>query len=562
MAENVRGGCLNWVMMILLASLSIGVFAEPVITVKSIMDNEDKEKTQTTSPSQPKDLSAAHKTSTEQAMESSSLYYDEFHRLTPRSAMQAYFKAARARNFELAAKYLDVRNLPLNVQSISPALLAEDLLLVLDRTVWVDIDTLSQSPEGKQNEGVPDYRDLVAQIPTSIGPIQILLQRVPGNNGSPRIWKISNATVSKIPFLIEEFGYNAVGEWLYRHLPQAELLGVMLWQWVYFTATFLGFVFFAVLITRIIAAIIHRLSVHTSADILAFIKGPICLLMAVILARTFNDKANVTLAVVAISQGATVLIIAWVWVFIRAVDILKHRLADRFIMQDKPQAVYLLRPMSNVFKVIIMIMAILIWFENLGFNATTLIAGLGIGGLAIALAAQKTVENIIGAITLYISAPVKIGSLCKFDNHIGTIEEIGLRATRIRTLERSVVYVANAKFVDMQLENISERERISYRPNLMLSAKTQKDDLHAFITAFKQLLTEHEEICNEPCRVKFKGFTPWALQVDVLSYVNTTDFNKYLDVIEELNLAIICLLNKHNCELASPEFVNPSGDLK
>nr|WP_268841459.1 mechanosensitive ion channel domain-containing protein [Pseudoalteromonas sp. ACER1] len=146
----------------------------------------------------------------------------------------------------------------------------------------------------------------------------------------------------------------------------------------------------------------------------------------------------------ALFHGATVLLIAWGWICLRAVDLAKHRLSQRFIKQDKPQAIFLLRPISNVAKTLIVISLLFMWFENLGFNATTLLAGLGIGGLAIALAAQKTVENIIAAITLYISAPVKIGNLCKFGSQLGTVEEIGLRATRIRTLDRSVIYVANA----------------------------------------------------------------------------------------------------------------------
>ena len=120
---------------------------------------------------------------------------------------------------------------------------------------------------------------------------------------------------------------------------------------------------------------------------------------------------------------------------------------------------YLLRPAGTVIKIIIFSIAALNWLENIGFNASTLLAGLGIGGLAIALAAQKTVENIIGAITLYTSAPIKIGDFCRFGNSFGVVEEIGLRSTRIRTLDRSVIYVANAKFIDMNLENYSEREK-------------------------------------------------------------------------------------------------------
>nr|WP_268841450.1 mechanosensitive ion channel domain-containing protein [Pseudoalteromonas sp. ACER1] len=114
--------------------------------------------------------------------------------------------------------------------------------------------------------------------------------------------------------------------------------------------------------------------------------------------------------------------------------------------------------------------------------------------------------------------------------------------------------VANAKFVDMQLENVSERERISYRPKLMLSANTKQQNLMSFMQALRELLEQHKHIAFEPCRVRFKGFTPWALQVDVLSYVETVDFAFYMEVIEELNLAVLGLLNEHECELANPEF--------
>lgn len=137
------------------------------------------------------------------------------------------------------------------------------------------------------------------------------MQRVPDEKGENKVWKISNATVSKIPFLIDEFGYNVVGEWLYNHLPKAELLGVMLWQWVYFAGSFTAFFLISVLITRIFAATLHRFRAKTPDDVLAFIKGPICLLLAVLLARSLHDVSNVTIAVVALAQGSTVLLIAW-----------------------------------------------------------------------------------------------------------------------------------------------------------------------------------------------------------------------------------------------------------
>lgn len=545
-----------------LASLSVWLLAlffnpvfatTPEVTVKSLIDKDSKEQQEEKKP--PLQVEEATTTVADPSVEQDDDQpFDAFDRLTPRSAMQGYLKAARNRDFERAKNYLDYRNLPQEVLAVGQLQLAENLSVVLDRTLWVDVDSLSNKPKGKQKEDVPSYRDLVGEIKTSEGKVQVLLQLVPDEKTGNRIWKISNATVSQIPLLTKEFGYNLIGEWLYKHLPDLEFLGVMLWQWIYFAFSFVLFLVAAIVITRLITFVLGHKKVAVEDDVLSFVNGPICLLLAVLLSRSLSDQSNVTIAVMALFHGATVLLIAWGWVCLRAVDLAKHRLSQRFINQDKPQAVFLLRPVSNVVKTTIVISLLFVWFENLGFNATTLLAGLGIGGLAIALAAQKTVENIIAAITIYISAPVKIGSLCKFGNHLGTIEEIGLRATRIRTLDRSVIYVANAKFIDMQLENISERERISYRPKLMLSANTQQQNLQAFMTALRELLEQHQHIAFEPCRVRFKGFTPWALQIDVLSYVETVDFAFYMEVIEELNLAILGLLNEHNCELANPEF--------
>ena len=546
-----------YLLVICMAAVGSKAYAmsTPEVTVKSLIDKDDKEKTD-----EEKEVTSAEAGSSltsQQADEA--LFFDEFNRITPRNTMYGFLTAARARDFELASHYLDYRNLPQDAAAIGQMKLAENLSLILDRTLWVDIDNLSNKPDGKKNEAVPSYRDLVGEISTSQGKVQILLQRVPNKQGTQTIWKISNATVSKIPLLIKEYGYNRIGEWLYQSLPSFEFLDVMLWQWVYFACSFIFFVLVAIVLTRLVSFVLVHLKFPIQQDIVDFINGPICLLIAVIMSRSLSDESNVTIAFLAVIHGATVLLLAWTWVFLRIVDITKHRLSQRFIRQDKPHAVFLLRPVSNVIKTSIVIIMLFVWFENLGFNATTLLAGLGIGGLAIALAAQKTVENIIAAITLYTSAPVRIGNLCKFDNHLGTIEEIGLRATRIRTLDRSVIYVANAKFVDMQLENISERERISYRPKLMLSAKTEQQNLHAFMASVRALLKEHEHIADEPCRVRFKGFTPWALQIDVLSYVETVDFAFYMEIIEELNMAMLGLLNEHNCELANPEFARVVG---
>jgi len=474
---------------------------------------------------------------------------DEFERGQPRSAIAGYLQAMRNGDVSLATQYLDYRNLSEKTLSVGKEELARQLSVVLNRTLWVDLHSISVLPEGKKDDGLPSYRERVGKIKYRDRDVDILLQRVPRGKDKVKIWKISNATVEKIPSFFKRYSYSSLGEFLAKNLPSVDLFGVMLWQWLYFTAMMLIYYFVAKLFTWSIAFVLKRLSNNISDDILRFIKQPVALLIAVILARNFQDEANVTMAVRAVSEGSTLLIIAWCWVCFRLIDLTKTIMGDKFVAQNKPLAVYLLRPAGTVVKIIIFTIATLHWLENLGFNASTLLAGLGIGGLAIALAAQKTVENIIGAITLYTSAPIKVGNFCRFDNHLGVVEEIGLRSTRIRTIERTVIYVANAKFIDMNIENFSEREKMAFKPKIYLAPDTDKANIDAFLAAIKVMLTECELIATAPMRAHFKGYTIYGLELDVLAYLKTTNFDVYLDEINQLNLNILALLKVHQCKL-------------
>ena len=474
---------------------------------------------------------------------------DDFGRGQPRAAVAGYLKAMRAGDFTLASHYLDYRNISKKTIAVGKEELARQLAVVLNRTLWVDLNSISTRPEGSINDNLPSYRELVGKVEYKGNDVDILLQRIPRAGDKVKIWKISNATVEKIPRLFKRYSYSPLGEWLAKNLPAVDLFGVMLWQWLYFTLMMLIYYFFAKIFTWISAFGIKRLYSKASDDVLNFIKQPVALLLAVVLARNFHDEANVTIAVKAVTEGSTLLTLALCWVLFRFVDLMKAYLADKFVAQDKPLAVYLLRPAGTVIKLIIFFVAALNWLENLGFNASTLLAGLGIGGLAIALAAQKTVENIIGAITLYTSAPVKIGNFCRFGNSFGVVEEIGLRATRIRTLDRSVIYVANAKFIDMDIENFAEREKIAFRPKIFLTPDTEKANIDALLVAISAMLVSNNAIADSPLRTHFKAYTTYGLELDILAYVNTTDFDVFLDEINQLNLNILALLDEHNCKV-------------
>lgn len=475
---------------------------------------------------------------------------DEYRRGQPRSSFQGFLYAVKKQDYERATNYLDYRNLPEDVLNVGKEELARKLYVVLSRTIWIDLDSISDEWRGDLNEqNVPSYREVVGNINTKNGSVTLYLQHVPRKDDKVEIWKISNSTVAKIPSLSLEYAYTPLGEWLSKKSPAMSFLGVKLWQWLYFL--YMIFVFFVIakILTLSFSRILKRFKPNVASETQQFIEKPLSLLLTVILLRFLMPEANATHESKAVAEGATLLTIAWLWVLFRFVDLMKLKLAERFVKQDKPLAVFLLRPAGTVIKSIIALVTTLIWFENLGFSATTLLAGLGIGGLAIALAAQKTVENIIGAITLYTSAPVKIGDFCRFGKHLGVVEEIGLRATRIRTLDRTVIYIANAKFIDMEIENFSERERIAFRPKMYLTPTSTTTNIDALLSALREYFSSVDTLSVEPQRVHIKACTQKGIELNILVYVKTTNFDKYLNEINQINLTILSLLEQHNCQL-------------
>lgn len=475
---------------------------------------------------------------------------DEYRRGQPRSSFQGFLSAVKKQDYTRASNYLDYRNLPLETLNIGKEELARQLYVVLSRTIWVDINGISDEPQGDLNEkNVPSYREFFGNIITQNGSTKLYLQRLPRKEDKVKIWKISNSTVAKIPSLSLEYSYTPLGEWLSKNLPPMSFLGVKLWQWLYYLYMIFVFFIIAKIFTLGFSYILKRFKPSISPDTQQFIEKPLALLLTVVLLRYLIPEANATHESKAVAEGATLLTIAWLWVLFRLVDLLKIKMAERFVRKNKPLAVYLLRPAGTVAKSIIVVSTALIWFENLGFNAATLLAGLGIGGLAIALAAQKTVENIIGAITLYTSAPVKIGDFCRFGKHLGVVEEIGLRATRIRTLDRTVIYIANAKFVDMEIENFSERERLSFRPNIYLKPTCSRENIEALLAALREHFSSVDTLSVAPQRAHIKACTLKGIEIGILVYVQTTDFELYLKEINQLNLTILSLVEQNNCSL-------------
>jgi MscS family membrane protein len=237
---------------------------------------------------------------------------------------------------------------------------------------------------------------------------------------------------------------------------------------------------------------------------------------------------------------ATVLLVLGVtWWLLRAVGVAAEVASERLSAEGRPGALGLVplgRRATQVFLVLLAIIAVL---QNLGVNVTGILAGLGVGGLAVALAAQKTVENLFGGLTLAADQPVRVGDFCRFAGRVGTIEEIGLRSTRVRTLDRTLVTIPNAEFSALSLENFTQRDRIWFHAMLGLRYETSADQLRHVLTGLRNLLRADSRVDPMPARVRFVGLGAHSLDLELFAYIRTRDFDEFLGIREELLLAIM-----------------------
>ena len=476
---------------------------------------------------------------------------DAFKRGTPRRSVEGFLKAIEANDYTTAAEYLDLRNLPRRFRDEEPAQLARELGVVITRELWINITELSDTPEGTVGDGLPGYRDELGRLQTEQGEVVLLLQRVPRDDGV-FIWKVSNATVAKIADLYDDFGYGPIVEAVAKRLPEVSFLGLELFKWVLAIAA--GLVAYPVLV--LLAWLLTRSrSVGASPTrdrLFRFLAGPLAVIIVVLIMNAVVYSLGLGVTARKIAEGRTVLIIVTTWLAVSAISLIRDVMAVRLERQGREGTIVLLRPAAGAIKAVVVIAAALTWLDNIGYNITTLLASLGIGGVAVALALQKPLEDVFGAFTLYTQQPIRIGDFCRFGTQTGTVEEIGLRTTRVRTLDNTVVSIPNSRFAGERIENISARRKILYRPTLRLRYDTTPATMKAVLEGIRDLLASHERVIQDNPRVRFRGFVTDALEIEVFAYLETTHWAEYLELAEDLNLQILDIIAAAGTSLAVP----------
>ena len=477
---------------------------------------------------------------------------DALERGNPRSSIIGYLTAASDFNWEKAAEYLDLRNLPPDIQEVGGPELARQFNHVVSRSVWLDRLSISDSPDGLQGDDLPAYRDELMRIRAEDEEIPVWLQRVPRADGV-MIWKLSNRSVARIPELYDVYSYSAPIEKIRGWFPaDASFLGLEAFKWFIIIVIALACWPVYYLIGILLARIFSSPEKETYPLIRNIFTGPAVFIGILVTTGMVIERLGAGAHAQQVMRAGTLTTLAVIWALWSVINLVKSYQQEKLYKLGRPGAAKLMQPLTTLVKILVFIFGLLFWLNNIGVNITTVLAGLGVGGLAVALALQKPIEDMMGALTIFSQASMRVGDFCRYGTEMGIVEDIGLRTTRLRTLTNTVVSVPNALIASVEVENLSYRTKIRYWPTLRLRYDTAPEQMRTIMDRIKESLEQNEHVYEDPLRVRFTDFDNDAILIKVHSFIKTTDFNEFLGIAEDINFQIMEIVKSAGASFALP----------
>jgi MscS family membrane protein len=467
---------------------------------------------------------------------------------SPRAAVETFLRTARGGDFDAAARVLG---------DGGSADLARKLKAVLDRHLWIELDLVSLAAAGDTADGLAPNLEQLGAVPNAAGVREPVLLRRRAAGADPS-WVFDGRTVSRV-----DDWYAALDDiWLRSRMPSALQrtgpLGFEWWQWLMLgvlVPVALGAGWIAGRLTISVARRVSRRTKTTLDDrLLDRIWLPLIAIWSVVAYRLLVDAIALSMgAEQLVSLLARVFTAALVtWLVIRTTLVLEAELPSSSWGQSRPELRALLPLAGRIARIALFSVGAIVIVAQFGYNVTTLVAGLGIGGIALALAAQKTLEHGFGSIAIGIDRPIRIGDWVKVDTAEGEVEHIGLRSTRIRTLARSLVVIPNGRLADMQMENFGVRDRMLLRTQISLEYGATVEQVKQVRDGIERVLADHPLVWDERIVVRFFRFGPSSLDIDVIAWIVTSDMNVFRAAREEIFFRFMEVVQGTGCSFAFP----------
>jgi MscS family membrane protein len=476
---------------------------------------------------------------------------DPLGRETPRTSLLGFMRASREGNAEVASQYLNTTR-----QDREAEELGRQLYVVLDSRLPARIDEISDRPEGRLANPLRPDQDVVATIEMPEGPLDVVLERVRPAQGPP-IWLFSRRTLDAIPDAYRQINAFSLAEHLPAFLVKPRIAGIRLFNWLA--------LFLVVPLAYRLMGVLHALWVPLAhrkglgrlippgvgPERLA---GAVRFIVIAILIRWLISKSDLPLLERQFWWALSVLfaIGAATWLLLHVNAALERYVRQKLHSSRQAEVASLVRVARWFADGLVILVAGLVMIRRLGGDPTAAMAGLGIGGIAVALAAQKTLENVIGGLSLIFDRAVCVGDFLKVGEATGTVDSIGLRSTRIRTLDRTILSVPNGQIANVSIETISSRDIFWFRHILGLRYETTPVQLRAVVAGIVRQLGGHPAVDPESIRAKFFRFGPSSLDIEVVAYIVARDWSHFLDIQQELLLGIMDVVEQADTAIALP----------
>jgi MscS family membrane protein len=467
---------------------------------------------------------------------------------SPRAAMTSFFALTSAGDYAQAARFLNQAGF----NSKDPGLSARRLSAVLDRNLWIDLELLSPLAEGNLTDGLTPQEEQLGTIPGDGGPEAVVLIK------TAESWHFSPATVGQI----DRWYSRLESRWVLERVPPMLLKmgpwGLQWWQVLGAVALALASWVLGRLLSRLAKAGLLRLTQRTAASwddsVVERLAGPATVLFSLAIAW-------MAMALLGLSPPAEAMVARWLrtgffvgffWSLLRGVDVIVSILTHTPWAENKPASISLMPLAGRTLKVGIGVVAVVAVLSEFGYPVASLIAGLGIGGIAVALAGQKTVENLFGAFSLGLDQPFREGDFVKVEDFVGTVEVIGLRSTRIRTLDRTLVTIPNGRLAEMRLESFTARDRIRLATTISLVYGTSAEQMRQVLTRVEEILRSHPKIWPDAVVVRFKELAASALEIEVMAWFITSEWGEFQAIRQELLLQFMNAVESSGTSFAYP----------
>ena len=478
----------------------------------------------------------------------------ELGRETPRGTVIGFIRAAQFENYDVAVQYFDVHG---RAGAEPEQELARQLYEILNARFVGSLDSITNDPLGRQSGGPP--REQVV-----VGGTQGLSESFPlylvhaDLRGGQKVWLISRRTLDQVPEVYDSLRFLHIEKHLPKFLVKTRPLGMPLWQWS-------AIVLFApvALLLGWLAAFPIRLAVRKMRLPLGFPApspepsrrfGPAAVLVAVIIHYYFVHLIGASILYREYYRNLLLILLAFAfyWALTRFTYWISLRMWNQLTRRGMYAERSLVSLIRRVIDVAIFVVIGLEVLSKVDANVPAALAGLGIGGLAIGLGAQKTFENMMGGISILTDRAVLVGDACRIGDQRGIVEDIGLRSTKLRTEDRTLVSIPNGTVATAVLENFRLRDKILFRQTLRLRYDLSPDHVRYVLEQLREMLTRHAKVDEASARVRVLKLGENAIEVEIYGYILTREYREFLAVQEELILHAMDVLETSGAAVALP----------